>query len=67
IELNLQQPLIIREGEKKEITVVLNLDKYWKGQNEITIASKALIMIPGEEAKKSADNFPGMFSVKSVK
>ena len=67
IELNLQQPLIIREGEQKEITVVLNLDKYWKGQNEITIASKALIMIPGEWAKKSADNFPGMFSVKSVK
>jgi len=67
IELNLQQPLIINEGDQKEMTVVLNLDKYWKGQNDISIASKALIMIPGEWAKKSADNFPGMFTVKIVK
>ena len=67
IRLNFLQPLVINGGDQKEIVVNLNLDKYWKGPNDISIQTNALIMITGELAKKSADNFPGMFFIKSVK
>ena len=67
IRLNFLQPLVINDGDQKEIVVNLNLDKYWKGPNDISIQTNALIMTTGELAKKSADNFPGMFFIKSVK
>ena len=67
IRLNFLQPLVINDGDQKEIVVNLNLDKYWKGQNDISIQTNPLIMTTGELAKNSADNFPGMFFIKSVK
>jgi len=66
IELNLKEPLVIKEGDQKNMVINLNLDKYWNGQNPVSILANALIMTTGELAKKSADNFPGMFFIKSV-
>ena len=67
IVLPLQEPLIVEASGMKTIAITMDLDKYWKGKNEIRIASTALIMVPGALAIKSAQNFPGMFSIKGVK
>jgi hypothetical protein len=44
------------------ITIQVDLDKYW---SNIKIAETPVIAAPGKEAKKAADVFVGMFSVKS--
>ncbi len=67
IALDLKEPLVINENNQKEIIIQVNLDKYWQEKNDIKIATNALIMVPGEWAKKSADNFAGMFSILSIK
>lgn len=67
IELTLKEPLVIKEGDYKEIFIQMDLDKYWQGKSDIKIAENALIMVPGELAKRSADNFSGMFSIIAIK
>ncbi len=47
------------------ITIQLNVDKYWKGLNELHIAENPVITAPGEKAKIAADNFEGMFLIKN--
>jgi hypothetical protein len=44
------------------IIIQMNLDKYW---DNIKIAETPVIAAPGKEARKAADGFVGMFSVKS--
>ncbi len=66
IVLNFEKPLLIAGHSQPLIEVTLDLDKYWKGKNDLTIASNALIMTPGPLAIKSAENFAGMFSVRVV-
>ena len=46
------------------INITANLDKYWDGINKISIAETPMTTTVGTNAKKAADNFPGMFSVK---
>ncbi len=67
IELTLKEPIVIKDGDTKAIFIQVDLDKYWQGKSDIKIAENALIMFPGELAKKSADNFSGMFSIISIK
>ena len=66
IVLPLEKPVLITDLEKRTIEVTLNLDKYWKGKNDLSIANNALIMTPGSLALKSAENFARMFSVRVV-
>lgn len=66
IELELKEPLVINENSRHTLNIQVNLDPYWQGINEIKIADHALVMIPGEQAKKSADNFAAMFSIISI-
>ncbi len=66
IVLQLNEPLVVNENSRHTINIQVNLDAYWQGINEIKIADHALVMIPGELAKKSADNFPAMFSIISI-
>ena len=66
IVLYLNEPLVINKSSRHTINIQVNLDPYWKGINEIKIADHALVMIPGEQAKKSADNFAAMFSIISI-
>ena len=53
----------IGNGLSTVLEVKMDLDKYWHGKNDISISSNPLILVPGALAKKSADNFPGMFSI----
>ncbi len=66
IELNLPASLIVTEGSSSTIDIKLNLDNYWNGLHSIKIAEQALIMSPGNQASKIADNFQNMFSITSV-
>jgi hypothetical protein len=67
IELPLPASFIVGPKGNLTITVRMDLDRYWKGRSDITIASNALIMAPGPLAVKSADNFEGLFSIIDVK
>jgi hypothetical protein len=65
VKLMFEKPLHIYKGSGSStvLEVKLDLDKYWHGKNDISIASSPLILVPGALAKKSADNFPDMFSI----
>jgi hypothetical protein len=64
--LLLEKPLVLKENDKHQVNVRLNLDRYWESVNDIKINDNPVVMIPGEGAKRSADNFKAMFSVISV-
>jgi hypothetical protein len=48
--------------KKNSITIQMNLDKYWNG---IKIAETPVISTSGVLAKKAADNFTKLFSIKN--
>ena len=50
--------------KNKTITIQIDLDKYWDGENKISIAKTPVIASPGEQAKNAAGNFVKMFSIK---
>jgi hypothetical protein len=50
---------------RKNITIQLNLDKYWKATNEIRIAEKPVIASAGQMASDASENFSQMFSIKN--
>ncbi len=66
IKLELPKTLEVKKGSRHTITINMNLDKYWKGINEIKIADQALLMTPGGLAIKAADNIQKMFSITAV-
>lgn len=63
IQLFFTLPLEITDRKKAEIFIQTNIDNYWKGVNEIKIIDIPVNTTAGEQAKRSADNFPGMFSL----
>ena len=66
IKLALSKQLEVKKGGKLTVHITLDLDKYWKGVNNIKIAEQALLMAPGGLAIKAADNFTGMFSITTA-
>jgi hypothetical protein len=54
------------DGTHTTIFIEMNLDYYWHSINEIKISETPVIVTAGALAKKSADNFPQMFTIKSV-
>src|SRR6218665_1765841 len=57
VALKFKQPLQLMPGDKKEIHVVLNLDRYWSGWNDVKIASLPLLMKPDKFSLMAAFNF----------
>lgn len=49
-----------------KMVINVNLDKYWNGKNRIRISEQPMITTIGNAAKDAADNFEGMFSVKTT-
>ncbi len=58
--------LDIREGKTSEIVIEADFDKWWQLPNDIKIADIPVCNTPGSLAKKVADNYSDMFTVKSV-
>ncbi len=48
------------------VVIEVNLDRYWKSNEEIRIHEMAVCMSPGAFAMKAAANFPAMFSIKEI-
>jgi hypothetical protein len=58
--------LDIREGKTSEIIIEADLDKWWQQPNELKISENPVCTTPGELAKKIADNYSRMFTIKNI-
>ena len=58
--------LDVKEGRVSELIVEADVDKWWQVPNDFRIADNAVSMTPGPLAKKFADNYAKLFSVKQV-
>ena len=58
--------LDIKEGRTSEIFIEADLDKWWQGPNDLKITDNPVCTTPGELAKKFADNYSKMFTIKKV-
>jgi hypothetical protein len=53
-------------GRAKELVINADVQKWFDGPHQISIASNASVMSPGGVALKIADNYASMFSVNKV-
>ena len=58
--------LNIQEGKTSEIMIEADIDTWWQQPNDIKIAEHAVCSSQGTLAKKIADNYSKMFSIKDV-
>ncbi len=58
--------LDIREGRTSEIIIEADLESWWQRPNDIKIAENPVCTTPGELAKKIADNYSKMFTIKNI-
>lgn len=58
--------LNIQEGKTSEIIIEADIDNWWQQPNNIKIAEHPVCSTPGPLAKKIADNYSKMFTVKEV-
>jgi hypothetical protein len=58
--------LNIQEGKTSEIIIEADIDTWWQQPNDIKIAEHAVCSTPGALAKKIADNYSKMFSIKDI-
>lgn len=65
ITLPLDAALDIRENKTSEVIIEADIDKWWRAPNDIRIADNAVSMTPGPMAKKLADNYSKIFSIKA--
>lgn len=58
--------LDIQEGRTSEIIIETDFDKWWQQPNDLKITDNPVCTTPGELAKKIADNYSKMFSIKNI-
>jgi hypothetical protein len=58
--------LTIQEGKTSELIIEADFDKWWQQPNDIKITEHAVCTTPGPLAKKIADNYSKMFSIKAI-
>jgi hypothetical protein len=58
--------LNIQQGKSSEIIIEADIDNWWQQPNDIKIAEHAVCSSPGALAKKIADNYAKMFSIKDI-
>lgn len=56
----------IREGKNTTVIIEADFNKWWQNPNDLKIADNAVCVSPGALAKKVADNYSKMFTIKSV-
>jgi hypothetical protein len=56
----------IREGKTTEIVIEADFDKWWQSPTDLKIADNPVCNTTGALAKKIADNYADMFTIKSV-
>ena len=63
ITLNLPEKLKSKESGIIHLTLEVNLDAYWGGEQPLRIADHPLITTKGTLASQAADHLPAMFSI----
>jgi hypothetical protein len=58
--------LNIQQGKTSEIIIEADIDTWWQQPNDIKIAEHPVCSTPGPLAKKIADNYSKMFTIKEV-
>ena len=58
--------LTIQEGKTSEIIIEADIDSWWQQPNDIKIAGHPVCSSPGPLAKKIADNYCKMFTIKNI-
>ncbi|MEP7236905.1 MAG: MbnP family protein [Ferruginibacter sp.] len=58
--------LDVRENKLSEIIIEADLDKWWQASNDLKITDNPVCTTPGILAKKFADNYSKMFTIKKV-
>lgn len=58
--------LNIQPGKTSDIIIEADINTWWQQPNDIKIAEHAVCSTPGTLAKKIADNYSKMFSIKDV-
>ena len=58
--------LVITKGKTSEIIVEADLYKWWQTPNDLKITDNPVCTTPGALAKKIADNYSKMFTIKDV-
>jgi hypothetical protein len=68
IKLNFPAGMLldIREGKITEIIIEADFDKWWQQPNDVKISDNPVCTTPGELAKKIADNYSKMFTIKNI-
>ena len=66
LHFRLPDPFLVREGKTTEIIIEADFDKWWQQPNDLKIGEHPVCSSPGELAKKIADNYSKMFTVKQV-
>ncbi len=66
IVLNIPSGIKVEKGSEHHITIKVDIDKFFDGPNKLKLSERAMLMSPGMEAAKSADNISRMFSITDV-
>lgn len=56
----------ITPGKTTEVIIQADINKLWQGESKLSIATTAVCTTPGPLAKKIADNYSSMFSIKQI-
>ncbi len=67
LNLDFDKALNLDAGDTATLIIHMNLDKYWSGENQISLREDPVCTLPGPLAMKIAQNFRHMFSLRKVK
>ena len=65
-KISLQSPFKIEAGKTTTLFIETDINKIWKGPNDISIARTPVCATTGPLARRIADNYNNMFSLKKV-
>jgi hypothetical protein len=63
---NLSNAIIIHPGKETAIVIELNMDNFWQKDINNPISEMSVCMSPGRTAKKIAQRFVKLFSIRSI-
>jgi hypothetical protein len=66
LALPLTKLLTVQKDKTSEIIITADLDAWWQNPNNLKISDNPICTTPGDLAKKIADNYSKMFTIKEV-
>jgi hypothetical protein len=66
LDFPIGKKLLVEQGKINEINLEADLNQWWQHTNNIKITELPVCTTPGEMAKKIAENYSAMFSIKEI-